>query len=66
MAEKIAQLKQRNQTNDGWDIIDLYTKGSLIKGDIPYTDEGANPDYAGVKYRIVIMNGDPFLEVIES
>lgn len=30
-----------------------------------YLDEGTDPDWVGVKYRIVNINGEPFLEVVE-
>lgn len=30
-----------------------------------YEDEGTDPEYDGVKYRLVVINGEPFLEVVE-
>jgi hypothetical protein len=30
-----------------------------------YEDEGENPDYAGTKYKLVMINGEPFMEVVE-
>lgn len=29
-----------------------------------YEDEGDDPEFAGVKYRLVVINGEPFLEVV--
>ena len=30
-----------------------------------YEDEGDDPEFEGVKYRLVVINGEPFLEVVE-
>ena len=30
-----------------------------------YLDEGEEVEYQGIKYRLVIINGEPFLEVVE-
>ena len=30
-----------------------------------YEDEGTNPDYTGVKYRLVMIDGKPYMEVVE-
>lgn len=29
-----------------------------------YIDEGENPDWVGVKYRLVMIDGEPFMEVV--
>jgi len=34
--------------------------------EILYTDKGSNPEWAGVKYRLVMINGEAFMEVVES
>jgi len=31
-----------------------------------YIDEGEDPDYTGVKYRLVMINGEPFMEVVDA
>ena len=34
--------------------------------EILYTDKGSDPEWAGVKYRLVMINGEAFMEVVES
>lgn len=29
-----------------------------------YKDEGEDPEWAGVKYRLVMIDGEPFMEVV--
>ena len=31
-----------------------------------YTDEGENEDWAGVKYKLIMIDGEAFMEVIDS
>lgn len=31
-----------------------------------YVDSGTNPDYTGVKYKLVVKDGQPYMEVIEA
>lgn len=31
-----------------------------------YIDEGEDPDWAGVKYRLVMINGEAFMKVVEA
>jgi hypothetical protein len=31
-----------------------------------YTDQSVDPNHTGVKYKLVVVEGVPFLEVIES
>ena len=31
-----------------------------------YEDEGEDPDWAGVKYRLVMINGEAFMKVVEA
>ncbi|MGB3926517.1 MAG: hypothetical protein WBL14_09160 [Caldicoprobacterales bacterium] len=30
-----------------------------------YEDEGQDPNWSGVRYRLVMINGEPFMEVVE-
>ncbi len=41
-----------------------YATTAGIAETVLYEDEGTNPDYAGVKYRLVIKNGELFVEAI--
>ncbi len=31
-----------------------------------YEDEGEDPEWAGVKYRLVMIDGEPFMEVVDA
>lgn len=33
---------------------------------IIYIDEGNDPDYIGIKYKLAMINGEPFMKVIET
>ena len=44
------------------DVLHPETNG----GQVLYFDEGEDPDYIGIKYKLVVIDGQPYLEVIES
>jgi len=31
-----------------------------------YIDQGESPDYAGIKYRLVVIDGEAFMEVVDN
>ena len=79
MAEKNIQMQRKTAT--GYDTYYPKTKAGLVefadgttveahKADYAqphlYEDEGEDPDWAGVKYRIVMIDGQMFMEVVES
>lgn len=51
------------------DITDLENELALHKDDYAtphkYEDEGTDPEFAGVKYRLVVIDGEAFMEVVE-
>ena len=60
--------------SENFDIIDEEMKrqdDAFIAHKVDYTsphqylDEGTDPDWIDVKYRLVMINGEPFMEVVE-
>ena len=60
--EEIDQLKtETTETRENVeDHLSEYAQPHL------YEDEGEDPDWTGVKYRLVMINGEPFMEVVDA
>jgi len=55
MTDKIIQMQIRNPEGTAFD--QLYPQAGLI-------DEGLDPDWTGVKFILVAVDGKPFLKVV--
>lgn len=60
----VDNVKQATKTEH--DVLDTKVTSHLVDYTSPhqYDDEGEETEYQGVRYRLVIINGEPFLEVV--
>lgn len=54
----------RNNLGGTFYEIDALNNTQMYVSDIIYTDKGTNPDFVGVKYKLVVVNGMAMMEVV--